>query len=46
MRVGIKSHAYVAETSKQAAEEFFPSYAESDKNRQKAWLAPYINATI
>lgn len=29
MRVGINSHAYVAETLQKAADEFFPSYAEA-----------------
>jgi alkanesulfonate monooxygenase SsuD/methylene tetrahydromethanopterin reductase-like flavin-dependent oxidoreductase (luciferase family) len=37
--VSINSHAYVAETSEQAAEEFFPSYAEAMTRlgRERGW---------
>jgi probable LLM family oxidoreductase len=39
LRVGINSHAYVAETSQRAAEEFFPSYAEAMTRigRERGW---------
>ena len=37
--VGINSHGYVAETSQQAADEFFPSYAEAMTRigRERGW---------
>ncbi len=37
--VSINSHAYVADTSQQAAEEFFPSYAEvmTRIGRERGW---------
>ena len=37
--VGINSHAYIADTSQQAADEFFPSYAEvmSRIGRERGW---------
>jgi probable LLM family oxidoreductase len=37
--VGINAHAYVADTSQQAADEFFPSYAEvmSRIGRERGW---------
>jgi alkanesulfonate monooxygenase SsuD/methylene tetrahydromethanopterin reductase-like flavin-dependent oxidoreductase (luciferase family) len=37
--VGINSHAYVAETSQQAADEFYPSYAErmTKIGRERGW---------
>ncbi len=37
--VGINSHAYIADTSQQAAEEFFPSYAEvmTRIGRERGW---------
>jgi probable LLM family oxidoreductase len=39
MRVSINSHAYVAETSQQASDEFFPSYAEvmTRIGRERGW---------
>ncbi|HUQ66110.1 MAG TPA: LLM class flavin-dependent oxidoreductase [Flavitalea sp.] len=39
IRIGINSHAYVAETSQQAADEFFPSYAEvmTRIGRERGW---------
>jgi probable LLM family oxidoreductase len=39
LKVGINSHVYVAETSQQAAEEFFPSYAEvmTRIGRERGW---------
>lgn len=38
-QLGINSHTYVAETSQQAADEFFPSYAEvmSRIGRERGW---------
>lgn len=39
LKVGINSHAYVAETSQQAADEFYPTYAEvmSRIGRERGW---------
>jgi probable LLM family oxidoreductase len=39
IKVGINSHAYVAETSQQAGDEFFPSYAEvmTRIGRERGW---------
>ena len=39
IRTSINSHAYVAETSKQAGDEFFPSYAEvmTRIGRERGW---------
>ena len=39
LKVGINSHAYVAETSQQAGDEFFPSYAEvmTRIGRERGW---------
>jgi probable LLM family oxidoreductase len=39
LKVSINSHAYVADGSKQAADEFFPSYAEvmSRIGRERGW---------
>jgi len=39
LKVGINSHLYVAETSKQAGDEFFPSYAEvmTRIGRERGW---------
>ena len=39
IKVGINSHAYVADTSRQAADEFFPSYAEvmTRIGRERGW---------
>ena len=39
LKVSINSHAYVAETSQQAADEFFPSYAEvmTRIGRERGW---------
>lgn len=39
LRVGINSHAYIADNSQQAADEFFPSYAESMSRigRERGW---------
>jgi probable LLM family oxidoreductase len=39
IKVGINSHAYVAETSQQAADEFFPPYAEvmTRIGRERGW---------
>jgi probable LLM family oxidoreductase len=39
LAVGINSHAYVAETSQQAADEFFPSYAAMMNaiGRERGW---------
>lgn len=39
MKMGINSHAYVAETLQQAADEFFPSYAEAMTRigRDRGW---------
>jgi probable LLM family oxidoreductase len=39
LKVGINSHCYVAETSQQAADEFFPSYAEvmTRIGRERGW---------
>ena len=39
LAVGINSHAYVADTSQQAAEEFYPSYAErmTRIGRERGW---------
>lgn len=39
--VGINSHAYVADTSQQAAAEFFPSYAQMMNRigRERGWTA-------
>jgi probable LLM family oxidoreductase len=39
IKVGINSHAYVAETSQQAGDEFFPSYAEAMTRigRERGW---------
>lgn len=39
MKVGINSHCYVAETAQQAADEFFPFYAESMTRigRERGW---------
>lgn len=39
MKVGINSHAYIAETSQQAADEFYPSYAEAMTRigRERGW---------
>jgi probable LLM family oxidoreductase len=39
LRVGINSHVYVAATSQQAAEEFYPSYAEvmTRIGRERGW---------
>jgi len=38
-QLGINSHVYVAETSQQAADEFFPAYAEvmSRIGRERGW---------
>jgi alkanesulfonate monooxygenase SsuD/methylene tetrahydromethanopterin reductase-like flavin-dependent oxidoreductase (luciferase family) len=38
-KVGINSHAYIAETSRQAGDEFFPSYAEvmTRIGRERGW---------
>ena len=43
--VGINSHAYVAETSQQAADDFYPSYAErmTRIGRERGW-APTTRA--
>src|SRR6476620_1930503 len=39
LKVGINSHLYVAETSKRAGDEFFPSYAEvmTRIGRERGW---------
>jgi probable LLM family oxidoreductase len=39
LAVGINSHAYVAETSQQAADDFYPSYAErmTRIGRERGW---------
>lgn len=39
IKVGINSHVYVAETSQQAGDEFFPSYAEvmTRIGRERGW---------
>jgi probable LLM family oxidoreductase len=39
LRVGINSHAYIAESSQQAADEFYPSYAEmmTRIGRERGW---------
>jgi alkanesulfonate monooxygenase SsuD/methylene tetrahydromethanopterin reductase-like flavin-dependent oxidoreductase (luciferase family) len=39
LKVGINTHAYVADTSQQAADEFFPSYAEAMTRigRERGW---------
>lgn len=39
LRTGINSHVYVAETSQQAGDEFFPSYAEvmTRIGRERGW---------
>ena len=39
IKIGINSHAYVAETSEQAADEFFPAYAEvmTRIGRERGW---------
>jgi len=39
LRVGINSHAYVADDSRQAADEFFPGYAQvmSRIGRERGW---------
>ncbi|HUQ96793.1 MAG TPA: LLM class flavin-dependent oxidoreductase [Chitinophagaceae bacterium] len=39
LQLGINSHAYIADTSQQAADEFFPSYADvmSRIGRERGW---------
>ncbi|MBC8172831.1 MAG: LLM class flavin-dependent oxidoreductase [Chitinophagales bacterium] len=39
LQVGINSHVYIADTSKQAADEFYPPYAEvmSRLGRERGW---------
>jgi probable LLM family oxidoreductase len=39
LQVGINSHAFIADTSQQAADEFFPSYAEvmTRIGRERGW---------
>jgi len=39
LKVGINTHAYIADTSKQAAEEFFPAYAQvmTQLGRERGW---------
>jgi len=39
IKIGINSHAYVAETSQQAGDDFFPSYAEvmTRIGRERGW---------
>ncbi|MEI6948914.1 LLM class flavin-dependent oxidoreductase [Paraflavisolibacter sp. H34] len=39
LQIGINSHTYLAETSQQAADEFFPSYAEvmTRLGRERGW---------
>ena len=39
LRVGINTHAYIADTSQQAADEFFPAYAQvmTKLGRERGW---------
>jgi alkanesulfonate monooxygenase SsuD/methylene tetrahydromethanopterin reductase-like flavin-dependent oxidoreductase (luciferase family) len=39
LKVGINTHAYVADTSQQAADEFFPAYAQvmTRLGRERGW---------
>lgn len=39
LKVGINTHAYIAETSQQAADEFFPAYAQvmTRLGRERGW---------
>jgi probable LLM family oxidoreductase len=39
LKVGINTHAYVADTSQQAADEFFPAYAQvmTQLGRERGW---------
>ena len=39
LKVGINTHAYIADTSQQAADEFFPAYAEvmTRLGRERGW---------